>query len=1024
MIERITGFTLPSRVGREPRGRTSGLVTAVGFLLFVFATIVTQMPIAAQPIGTEDPGAAMGGQTGRQVDARVNRPAGVAQPGAIRGRVIDSSGGVIVGARVRITSGPGRGETVSDDEGRFSIEELPPGSYRLRISAPDFYPYSTARIPVESGQAPELDILLEVAVQPEEITVSPADFANRISATLGTLVLTGEALESLPSGPGGLPAMLRLLAPASVNPRRPEFIVDGFRQRRLPPRHAIREIRINENPFSAEYSEPGVSRIEILTRPGSERFHGLFFVSFNDAGLNSRDPFAASRTAYQSRLFRSTLSGPIVDGRASFFIDAERRDTENTAVINATVLDPEFNIRSLNQTVLTPEGVTRVSPRLDLQLGPRHALVARYSHNRLDSQNAGVGDFSLLSRAYGSVTEEDSLQLTETAVLNANAINETRFQYAREQHRQEGDNREPAIHVPQAFSGGGSQMGRFANHEDRWELQNYTLWNKRRHTLKGGAQIQAVQLRNRSSSNFGGTFTFAGGLAPLLDQDNRVVVAPNGEPLLVPITTIERYRRTLFFQEQGLDPARIRELGGGAHQLSLAGGEEGARVSQHEIGLFLQDDWNLRDHLTLSFGVRWEGQNNIGRDLDFAPRLGFAWAPGGSSSSPKTLLRGGFGIFYDRFSHTYTLRARRLNGINQREFIVSDPQVLDLFPAVPSLEQLEEFELPATLVRVAEDLRAPYTMQTNLTFERRLPPHFTLVASLVNSRTLHAFRSRNINAPLPAHALRSRNVSAPFSEPTGVGPRPFPELGEIFQYESSGIARQNQLNLTATHRFGNTLTGYVTYMLSEASSDTDGPETFPATSYDLRNEFGPSALDARHSFFWGAWIDAPWGLKFTSLYVYRSGLPFNITTGTDLNGDSLFTERPAFAAEPAGPNVVVTPLGAFDLSPGPDQSMIPRNWGRGPSFSSLSLSVSRTFQVRTESAERPAGSDPGRWGRRFYFRFAAQVENLLNRVNPRTPVGNLSSSRFGQSYGSAGAYGFGNNPAGNRQILLQFHWHF
>jgi hypothetical protein len=516
-----------------------------------------------------------------------------------------------------------------------------------------------------------------------------------------------------------------------------------------------------------------------------------------------------------------------------------------------------------------------------------------------------------------------------------------------------------------------------------------------------------------------------------------------------------------------LSGAEVRALGGGATQFQIAGGNPEATVRQMDFGAFAQDDWRVRPNLTLSFGLRYEGQTNIGSDLNFAPRFTFAWAPGASSTGgrgqqtqPKTIIRGGFGVFYDRVGESLTLQAARFNGTNQQQFLVTDTGILDLarfsldgVTNVPSAETLSGFAQPQTTRLVAEDLQAPYTMQTALAFERQLPRNMTFSATYIGSRTLHVLRSRNINAPLPG----TFTPGVP-----GSGVRPFAGLGNIYQYESSGRINQQQLILVFNSRLSSNLTLFANYSLGKAEGDSDGANSFPANQYDLTGEFGRSSFDVRHSFRFGGTINAPWGLRFSPFVIASSGRPFNITTGQDTNGDSLFTERPAFATDLSKPGVVVTPYGAFDPNPAPGQELIPRNFGQGPAFFVVNLGVSKTigFGSRGERAAQSqggggrgggggggarGGGGGGRGGgavfgggggfgggagageSRYSLTFSLNAQNLFNNTNEGAPVGNLSSSLFGQSLSGGGGFGFGpggGGSAGNRRINAQVRFSF
>jgi hypothetical protein len=254
-------------------------------------------------------------------------------------------------------------------------------------------------------------------------------------------------------------------------------------------------------------------------------------------------------------------------------------------------------------------------------------------------------------------------------------------------------------------------------------------------------------------------------------------------------------------------------------------------------------------------------------------------------------------------------------------------------------------------------------------------------------------------------------VNAPLPGSTTL---PAPDLAQVFQYESSGRFRQDQIILNATQRVGR-LTYYGTYIFSKAFSDTEGPSTFPASSYDLAADWGRSLQDIRHTFYWGGWISGPLRIDINPTFVIRSGVPFNITTGLDSDGDTLFTERPAFATSQSSGNVVATPFGVFDLSPQPGQPLIPRNFGRGSRFMSTHLRLGRTFNVtQVSNSPNPAKHN-------LSLTVALQIQNLFNQTNADVPAGNLSSPLFGRPYSSVGYWGFGNNSAGNRRIEAQIH---
>jgi hypothetical protein len=968
--------------------------------------------------------------------------------GTLRGKVADEFGGLIVGATVTVADLKGVEKTVTTDSaGNYSFPSLPPGRYTLHASSPGFAAFENTEVEVTAGRTVPQDIILSVAIEQAEVTITAeAPISTEPENNAGAVVLRGEALDALPDDPDDLADALQALAGPSAGLNGGSTYIDGFSSGRLPPKESIREIRINRNPFSAEYDRLGYGRIEIFTKPGTDKMRGEVSFNFGDVRLNSRNPFAPNRAPFQLRRYGGNLSGPISAKRASFFIDVERREVSDNSTIRAIVLDPLFNIVALSQVVQSPSRRTTFSPRLDYQLNENNTFVARYTYTRSTNENAGVGDFNLLSRAYDTSNQEHTLQLTETALINQKIINETRFQYHRRQSEQESQNASVITRVSEAFTGGGSQVGFSSNLDERYELQNFTSWSAGPHSLKVGIRVRHVSIDDVSPQNFFGTFTFSGGTAPQLDSNNQIVNDPaTGLPLIVQITSIERYRRTLLLQSLAFSPTAIRLRGGGATQFSITGGNPQAAVSQTDYSPFIQDDWRLRPNFTLSLGLRYETQTNIHDRTNFAPRVAFAWSPGVAAQGrqQKMVIRGGFGIFYDRFGENLTLQAIRFNGSNRQQFVVSasqanGPTILDRFPIAPSVAELTAFNVPQTVRRIAPNLRAPYTMETAFSVERQLPRNVTLSVSYIGARTLHVLRSRNINAPLP-----------------GTTVRPLGNVGNIFQYESSGRFNQHQLITNFNTRLSPKFSMFGNYVLNFAKGDTDGVNTFPANQYDLTGEYGRSSIDVRHRFTVGGSISGlPGKVRLNPFIIVNSGRPFNITTGRDTNGDTLFTERPALATNTAKPGVIVTRFGTFDQNPTADQLIIPRNFATGPGFFVVNLRISRVFGLGPEIVVTPRGGGAGGRGgggargggggrggggrgggggggglggetaegpaRRYNLSLSVNVQNLLNHTNLGNPIGNLSSPLFGQSNTTSGGFGGGgiNQSAGNRRIEL------
>ncbi|HEX8921679.1 MAG TPA: hypothetical protein VF766_09390, partial [Pyrinomonadaceae bacterium] len=612
-------------------------------------------------------------------------------------------------------------------------------------------------------------------------------------------------------------AALTALAGPSAGPNGGQIYIDGFTGGRLPPKEAIREVRVSQNPLNAENDRPGFGRIDILTRPGYDRWRGSANFNFNDEAMNARNPFAPVRDSFQSRLYGFTLSGPIQSKKSSFFLDFQRREVDDNDVVNALVLDSGLNEVRFNQTILQPRRFLTFSPRFDYAINQNHTIVARYTYSRFSLENTGVGGFNLPSRAFNTGNHQHTFQITETAVLNPKVINETRFQFIRTSSEQEGDNTLPTIQVLDAFTGGGSQVGLSFNRETRWELQNYSTatWFPN-HVFRFGVRVRGVKIEDVSRNNFGGTFVF---------------------------TSLDEYRRVLL----GDPTARPT-------QFTIAGGTPEADVNQVDFGGFFQDEWRLRPNLSLTLGVRYEKQSNIDSKFNLAPRIFFAWAPGGTSTGqlgqfgagqPAFVIRGGFGIFYDRFTEQNTLGALRFNGVNQPRFNISNQDV-DLM-GVPILDTLLQNTVfnpdgsvtnvptaaslvglqPQVINRVSEDLQSPYTMISAINIEKQLPYKITAFALFVSINQRQNLVFRDINAPLPG------NPSV----------RPNPEFENIFQWESNGYFNMKQFILGARTQVNPALTIFANYVGVTSESNTDcvfniQGGCFPSNSYDIDADRG------------------------------------------------------------------------------------------------------------------------------------------------------------------------------------------
>ena len=993
--------------------------------------------------------------------------------GSLRGLITDELGAAIVGASVTITDASGvQKKTTTNGEGVYTFAGLAPGKYTLQAAAPGFATSDGKEVDITTARQ-TVDLTLRVTIE-EKVTVAETAVSTEATNNANQTVIAGKDLDALPDDPDELAAALQALAGPSVGPNGGQIFIDGFTGNNLPSKDAIREIRINQNPFAAENDQPS-ARIDILTRPGTDKIRGGASINFNDESLNSRNPFAVSsskRTPFQIRQYEANLSGPLVKKKASFFFNFGRIETDDNELVRATVLDENLNPVDFGEGFLVPRRNLFLSPRFDYAINTNNTLIVRYNYNRFSVENSGVQGFTLPERGFDTLSVNQNVQVTETAILNPTTINETRFQYSHNRNEQTGSNSIPALDVSGSFSSGGSQVGHSASERSSWELNNFTARQQGTHAIKFGGRVRHINVDDKNEGNFGGTWTFTGGFG---------------------LTSIERYQKTLLLQEQGFTPAQIRAAGGGATQFRLNAGNPFADISQTDYGVFIQDDWRIRPNLTLSYGLRYEIQTNAHSKLDFAPRIAVAWSPGAANSAkpPKMVIRVGTGFFYNRFNENNTLQAIRFNGENVIQTAVAEPfdrsappslaeQALpNVAPIYALLNQWSPTAVPnVSLVpatqqavwQVDPNLQIPTVFLIGTQVERQLPRNITMFVGFYNIRITHVIRARDVNAPLPFT----------ITELTPNGRRPDPTQGDVFRYEASGQFNQRQFFVGFNSRLSRMFQLSGNYSLSKTTNDSDGQGStlFPMNSYDLSGEFGRSSFDIRHRFTVFGTVNLPWWkVVMNPFVVANTGPGFNITTGQDRNLDRQFNERPSFAAAGADCNaqsIRCTRFGNFNLTPLPGETIIPRNFGQAPGSFVVNLRIGRAFQFGdihkgNAAAAKPAGAGAGASDKRpvggpggpslaaagggggaakvaaigpqggggtpsekkYTVNVSINFQNLFNRVNLGTPVGNLASPSFGESLNLGGAFGGfggggggGSTGAGNRRIYAQVRFNF
>ena len=361
-----------------------------------------------------------------------------------------------------------------------------------------------------------------------------------------------------------------------------------------------------------------------------------------------------SPPAYHTLLYGGDLGGPLGD-KASLFLALQRRDINRNSVVNTEVLNSSLEPAPFVAVVPNPHVLDSVSPRVDYQLSENNTLTARYHYFGTTDRNGGVGTQSLPSQAYDFTRQHHLLQISDSQILSPEVVNQTRFQYLHFHNVQLPQNSDPTLNVIGAFTGGGSSEGSVDRRESHYELQNLTTISLGAHYIQFGGFLRDIHRIEKNDANFNGSFIF---------------------------DSLATYQATQQYLSQGMTMDQIRGAGFGPSQFNITTGTPLAAVNRIDGSLYVQDDWRARPNLTLSYGLRFESENVISDHADWAPRLGLAWGLG--HGQRKTVLRAGFGVFYDRFDDEQMLQAERLNGVNQVRYVMPNPAFFSNIPPVES----------------------------------------------------------------------------------------------------------------------------------------------------------------------------------------------------------------------------------------------------------------------------------------------------------------------------------------------------
>ena len=904
----------------------------------------------------------------------------------LSGRVEDINGAAIGGAQLTIKNLESNQQltTESDEAGRYRFSYLAVGSYQLTIEHEGFASIRE-QLTLTVGQTLDVPFRMTVAGVAASVQVTSAVPIVETARTQVAETIVPREIDELPlNGRNYLDLALLVPAVSRTNTGSPQrfaetsavqgtgisvagqrnlnnsFIVDGVSSNddaadlagTFYSQEVIREFQVVTSGGIAEFGRASSGVVNIITQSGTNDWRGRLYGFFRNQRLDARNPLAPRRDLLTQTQYGASLGGPLKRESTFLFINFEqtRRNDSNVITIapaNVIVINNRLNAvgyrgpRIGTGVVPGASDATNFFARLDHRINNANLFAARYSLYDINALNSRtVGGLNSISRGTSLYNRDQTIAASNVTTLSSRTVNEARLQFTRSRlSAPVNDLVGPAVNISGVASFGTATFSPLARDIDLFEAVNNVSTLRGTHSLKGGVDF----LHNRVNILFPG--------------------AVQGVYTFTSLANFESGAYSSFQQAFGA-PSQFQ--------------------SNPNLGLFVQDEWRPRAGLTVNLGLRYDAQflpDPIQTDLNnFSPRVGLAFAPG---TRRKTVIRAGFGLYFDRLPLRATSNALQRDGSKYTVIQLQPTQGgAPIFPNILSAQPSNLLTKP-NVTRIDPRIENSYSLQANLQIERELPLNASISIGYLHLRALHLLLSRNVNVPtLTAQQAQQQGIP-------NLG-RPDPDFGNISRFESSGDSYYDALILSFRKRAGSWADVRLAYTFSK-SIDNAGNFFFstPQNNFDLRDERGPSDNDQRHRLTISGSFTAPRapahtgnlrralsGFQLSYIFSYASALPFNILTGNDRNFDTNFNDRP---------------LG------------VGRNSGRAFSFASLDLRLSRRFRFRE----------------RFEMETILEAFNALNRSNLQLP-----NNTFGTGQTPLATFGRATAASDPRQLQLGLRFSF
>jgi Carboxypeptidase regulatory-like domain/TonB dependent receptor len=854
----------------------------------------------------------------------------------LQGTVTDEQGAVMPGATVVVTNvetGWTR-DVLTDARGWYRATAITPGNYEVRATLQGFATQIRQGLTITIGQEATVNLVLKLASLEESVTVTgAAPLVETTKSTLGTTV-TRDSLDNLPLISRNF-AGLATLAPGVTGvggggvtaqgqtDRSNSYMVDGVSNDQIVTAgnrggfslEAVREFAVMTNQFSAEYGLSSGAVFTVITRSGTNELKGRMFAFHRDDALDAQNPFSKAQGSGKAPFTQQRYGGFLggpILRDRLQYFAAYEGSRQRETSVITSALVPLAERETPN-----PSDGHQAFVKTDQRLTDRHSMSLRYRADKNKSTGNSIGGLNSRERGTNGDALVQDIVGNLTSVLSSRMLNEFRFQFGRQSTWTTIDGWStigmPEINRPSVRLGKAYNQPQGRN-ENRWQFINNFTYTLNAHDLKAGADVSIIRAPTFFPRNADGTFTF---------------------------TT-----------DRPFDPNDLTTY---PTQYTQSISDPNVNLDNDIFAFFVQDTWRVRTDVTLSLGIRYDRENAFSKITgvpddtnNFAPRFGVVWDP---FKDGRTAVRGGYGLYIDQVFLNPPLNvvlAQRANDIT-----IVNPGYPDPFTRGTVLSATPSISV------ASNNIRTPESRSVSLGIKREVIGGFAISADGVYSRGYNQFNNRDLNPRDPATGLR-----------------PDPRYLRVTQYETEGNAWYSAL-LMSLERRGAKGPGFgVSYTLSKTIRDVEG---FLFLAQDQLNPGAEKSLagnNRTHQLVGRMNWALPGGIQIAGLVQYRSGSPWNVTTGRDNNGDTEFNDRPDLAVPDGDRYDRATYFRDFTGRVG----NLGRNANIGPSFVTLDARVSKFIQLQR-------------------LRFEAFIEafNATNKVNFGTPQGNVGSSTFGRS---------------------------